>query len=100
MRIGTTPTHTFELPFEGELVKKYEIIYSQRGEVLVCKTESDGKLEGNVITVQLSQEDTLKFDPNTLIDIQTKILTVDDKVITSDIYSDMPYRCLKPEVLV
>ena len=58
---GTTPTHTFTLPFDVSMVEKVRIIYSQKDQPVVIKNTEDCQLEGNDVFVVLTQEDTFAF---------------------------------------
>lgn len=81
---GTTPTHTFNLPFDTALVDKIKITYAQNGVVILTKEKADCKLEGNFVTVKLSQENTLKFDASR-VQIQIRVLTIGGDALASDI---------------
>lgn len=97
---GTTPTHTFTLPFETELIKELRISYKQCDEVIVEKNESDCTLTGKEITVKLTQEDTLKFNHERIVRIQLKALLLDGNVLASDIIRRGIGEVLNDEVLV
>ena len=98
MRIGTTPTHTFTLPAEiASTVAKVRVIYSQCGQLVLCKDVT--QLMNNAAVFRLTQEETLKFHNRKLIDIQLKVLTSSNDVLTSDIFTRTPHECLECEVL-
>lgn len=99
MTRGTTPTHTYSLPFDVENVAKAHIIYAQRGEVKITKTEADCVMEGNIIQVRLTQEETLCFDENSCVDIQVRVLTPDGDALASRIMHILPGALLENEVL-
>jgi hypothetical protein len=99
MRRGTTPTHTFTLPFETKDVTKVRVIYAQRDMVKIVKKESDAELQGNTITVRLTQTETLKLNDNLKTDIQVRVLTGDGNSFVSDIITVSTERCLTDEVL-
>ena len=82
---GTTPTHTFELPFNAADFANYTVTYSQMNKVVVKKEKDDCMENGNKIIVSLSQEDTLRFDENKAVEIQIKAKHSDGKVIASNI---------------
>lgn len=96
---GTTPTHTFTLPFAVETVKSVRVIYAQGERVVFTKEMNECELANNTITIKLTQSDTLAFDHKTPVDIQVRILTVDDDSLVSDIRRVMVDRCLDNEVL-
>ena len=62
MRRGTTPKHTFTLPFDCSEITKLSIAYAQNNEVIVEKTITDCEIDGNTLSVVLSEEETLRFD--------------------------------------
>ena len=97
---GTTPTHIFEIPFDSSLLKKILITYFQNNQIVVEKTEDDCTLEGNSITVKLTQEDTLKFSHRRPVEIQIRVLTVDDTALATVIREVEVGRVLNEEVLV
>ena len=100
MRIGTTPTHQFTLPFPVDLVQKVEITYCQSGKEIIKKCNDDCVMEGETISITFTQEDTFKFnwtDGN--IEIQVRVLTTGNDVLASRIYEMRPYKCLSEEVL-
>lgn len=99
MRIGTTPTHIFELPFETSTLKGIEITYSLNDVVILRKLKEDCETSGNTISVKLSQEDTLKFKQG-FANIQLRVITPGDDIIASDIFRVLCEKCLSSEVLV
>lgn len=96
---GTTPTHVFTLPFGVENVEKVRILYAQSGEVKVKKTEADCTMEGNTVTVRLTQEDTFALDSGTFVDIQLRVLTLAGDALASHIVHVVPGACLDDEVM-
>ena len=61
---GTTPTHLFYFPFEQNEVQLLYISYFQNGSIRVEKELSDVTFDpvNSLISVNLTQEDTLSFD--------------------------------------
>lgn len=96
---GTTPTHVFTLPFDTEILQNVRVIYSWGGAEKITKEAFECQLDGNTITVKLTQEDTLKFPEGKLIDIQIRALNKSGDVIASDIMSVHVCRCLDDEVI-
>lgn len=97
--IGTTPTHIFTLPFDPALLKRIKITYAQNGKVILEKYETDCTIEGREIRLELSQEDTFKFDERSIVDIQIRVLTHDGKAPKTPVYHIRPDECLDTEVL-
>lgn len=93
MRIGTTPTHTFTLPYTvANTAKKVRVIYKQADEVVITKDIT--LLTGEDVIVKLTQEETLQFHHRKPIEIQLQVLTDDGNALTSDIITRMPYEFL------
>ena len=99
MKRGSTPTHHFTLPFDGEVASRIEITYSQNGEVVLQKDEYDCKVSGNVISTTLSQEDTFLFDASMNVEIQIRVKDKSGTVLESEIMCIRCGRCLSEEVL-
>lgn len=106
MRRGTTPTHTFELPFDVSSIKEVQITYSQSDHYLdekrtkVVKTTKDCKLEGKTISVDLTQQDTLAFSHKLQVAIQLRVLMFDKTALVSEVIKRDVEPCLDNEVLV
>ena len=99
MRIGTTPTHRFTLPFDTDTITAIEITYCQNGVVILQKETNDCTKDGRVITVKLSQEDTFKFAPSVNVEVQIRVMGDDGTVFGSDPMRFSCQRCLSDEVL-
>lgn len=99
MRRGTTPTHTFTLPFSVDFIDKLRVVYAQRNIIKVVKKETDVTLRGNEVVVKLTQQDTLKLNCKLTTDIQLRVLTTSGDALASDIYTRSTKRCLDDEVL-
>lgn len=59
---GTTPTHYFEVPLDGESIDKVNILYGQDDKLLFKKKTSDCIIDGSKISTKLTREETLLFD--------------------------------------
>lgn len=96
---GTTPKHTFVVPFNTSEIVKVLVVYSQNDiEVFHKKTEECTMSDNNVI-VKLSQEDTLKLRHGQKVQIQLKVLKTDGDVYVSVIIVTTVLKCLSDEVL-
>lgn len=62
MRRGTTPTLTFTADMDCTQIDKLDVSFAQRDEVVLSKGLADCTVNGNTITVNLTEEDTLLFD--------------------------------------
>ena len=82
---GTTPTHTFTLPFEKEMLAEVRITYTQNKKKIITKETDDLEIAGNDISLTLTQEETLLFEEGKNVSIQLKIKTTEGLVFNSDI---------------
>lgn len=97
---GTTPIHTFELPFDTAMIKTLEICYAQDRTVILTKTAEDCTLSENTITVPFTQEDTFKFADDKKAEVQIRVLTLGGEVIASFPQRVVVHGSLSDEVLV
>lgn len=100
MRRGTTPTHTFTIPFDAEQIKSVRVVYAQTGQVVLAKETEACTLNGNTVTLKLTQEESLRFHDMKNVEIQLRVLLHDGNALTSDIVSVYVSRCLDDEVIV
>lgn len=99
MICGTTPTHTFTLPFDVDLIKSVRVIYAQDNQIVFVKNTEDCTLADNTVTVKLTQEETLSFDYKKAVEIQVRVLTADDESLVSGIKCVSVGRCLDEDVI-
>ena len=66
MRRGSTPTNTFTVDIDLRGATIY-VSYEQYSHVVIEKTGSDLTVTATSITLELSQEDTLKFQPGKVL---------------------------------
>ena len=62
MRRGTTPVLTFTADMDCAQIDKLDVSFAQRDEVVLSKGLADCAVNGNEITVRLTEEETLLFD--------------------------------------
>lgn len=96
---GTTPIHVFVLPFDTNTIENAVVTYSQKGRIIFEKRKDDCIFENNTITVNLSQEETLKFERSYPAKIQVRVRTYDDVAYASLIYEEPIRPCLNEEVI-
>ena len=96
---GTTPKHIFKIPLDASQIKTVHIAYAQQDELVLVKTESDCELNGNTVTVKLSQEDTLKFNENTMAKVQLRIITTENESLATCIMAVSVGELLEDGVL-
>lgn len=82
---GTTPTIEYILPenVSASAIKRLNVAFSQNGNLILQKSISDCVIDGNIITVKLSQKDTLRFKKGD-VSMQIRIVTNDDEAFASD----------------
>ena len=98
---GTTPTHTFEVEdIDTSSIKEVKIIYSQKDREILEKKTKECTIQDGKISTKLSQEDTFKFESNTLVSIQIRVLTKGGDALISDLIMTGVGKCLDDEVLV
>ena len=96
---GTTPIHTFYVEIDTSIIKEVKITYSQKDEEVLVKRTEDCTIEDGQISTKLSQEDTFRFEPNTVVFIQLRVLTTGDDVLISELIKASVGKCLDDEVL-
>lgn len=96
---GTTPTHTFQIPFNTNLLKEIRISYAQRDAVVVEKSTEDCKLDGMNISVKLTQEETLRFSENVVAALQLRVLLNDGNVLATPVLRLDVGELLQDEVI-
>ena len=94
MRIGSTATHEFTNINVSD-IKLAKAVYAQNGTIVLQKNLT---VSGGKATVELTQEDILKFNANKLAQVQIRVLTNSDKAYTSDIMNIKLYDGLDKTV--
>ena len=111
---GSTPRHTFTLPFEPPQGTEFRIVYAQGEEnnevVLFERTTNTCTIDGRKVSVRLTQAETLLFDctPHYYdgkyepypIWIQIGCKTPGDEILWSNIIKTTVERCLKKDGVV
>ena len=83
MRQGTTPTHTFRLPVDAGTLKQVKIIYVQCGKRVLAKYKNECAIDGEIVRVTLSQEETFKFECCYPAEVLVRALTADGRAPAS-----------------
>lgn len=96
---GTTPTHTFTLPFSADTIDKLRLTYSQSGSVVFEKTEADVLMSGKKLEYTLTQEESLSLQESKQVEIQLKIKNTAGSVVASKIMRLNATTVLNEEVL-
>lgn len=98
MRQGTTPTIQITInDIDLNEMQNIYVVFEQNGYILK-KESSDLDIEGNVISVLLSQEETLNFKEGTC-NIQLRMITKGGVAIASPVKTTKVYRVLNKEVI-
>lgn len=92
---GTTPTITFNLPFDVSTIRNCEVYFAQNDELLVTKAIEDCVLEDRTLSVTLSQEDTLAFDDDAKLEMQIRFVFTNGTVDATQIVKGKIGRILK-----
>ena len=87
MKQGTTPTHIFNVGIDKKLISKVKIIYAQGDKIVLTKMTEDCTIADKKISVKLTQEETLRFTANSNVNIQLRILTVNNDALVSNVFS-------------
>ena len=95
---GTTPTFNFTLPFEASQLTAAYITFSQRNTVVLEKTLDECTYEGEILTVTLAEEETLKFKSDSVLEIQIRCAIGETKM-ASNIMTATVGRILKDGVI-
>ena len=77
---GTTPTITYKFPFAANTLSKIRIYFMQGNETLLTIEEDDCVIDGNNVSVTLTEEETYAFNPKKRVDTQVRFLTSDGTV--------------------
>jgi hypothetical protein len=96
---GTTPTHTFTLPFEKEMLAEVRITYTQNKKRIITKEIDDLEINGNDISLTLTQEETFLFEEGKNVSIQLKIKTTEGLVFNSNVMKMRVDPSLDKEVI-
>ena len=99
MRRGSTPTHVFNVSLDADLIDKVRVLYAQNGMLVLKKEMADCTVEGQKITVKLTQKDTLAFKDGKA-EVQLRINTPTGESIPSKIYEVDVRRLLENEEFV
>lgn len=93
MRRGSTPTNTFSVDIDLRDATIF-VDYEQKGNIVLEKTGDDLTVTEDSITLELSQEDTLKFVPGSVL-IQIRYVFANGAADASNIISTTFERIIK-----
>lgn len=92
---GTTPTHSFTIPFSESEIKDLKIIYGQNDKPLFEKLKADCIINGQTVATTLTAEETYKFDCKKLGQAQIYIEFISGEKVNSEIILFAVGKCLK-----
>lgn len=96
---GTTPTLEFELPFDTAELAAVWVTLAQNKAVLVDKPMEECELEGHILTVKLTQEETLRLQDGIITEIQIRGRFLSGDTVVSNIVRENTDRILKDGVI-
>lgn len=99
MRRGTTPTISITVKGLSDIqINKAYLTLKQRGTVAE-KTEADMEIDGDMLQVALTQEETLKFVARAEINVQLRVLSKSGTAYASNIVTVPVGEILKDGVI-
>ena len=102
MKRGSTPTFTFEIPFDVSAIQSCFVTMKQtvgNKVVQIDKSKDQCVLQDKTISCDLTQEDTLKFDAHRNASVQLRVLTSGGKALVSNVFTVMVGKVLKEGVI-
>ena len=81
MTRGTTPTLQFVLPFAANLIDVHDIAFAQQlqpyspAQIVLDKSLADCTIDGDTVSLVLSQEDTVALSSAQDVEIQLRFLS-------------------------
>ena len=96
---GTTPTLEFTLPFETSEIAEAFVTLAQKDTVIIDKALSDCKCDARMLSVRLTQEETLKLTCDCKTDIQVRVRTKAGDALASNIIKVDTDKILKDGVI-
>lgn len=99
IRRCSTPTHTLTLPFDTNTIKSLMVIYAQDGIEVFHKSKEDCTLDGNTISVTLTQEETKSFNHKLDVQVQLRVVTYNGASMVSEIKTATVKTVLNDEVM-
>lgn len=92
---GTTPQLDFGLPFDTSIIQEAWVTFSQYNKEVFTLENEALTMEGSLITVKLTQEQTLSLNQNNILEIQIRILTTTGDALASNVIKTDVGRILK-----
>lgn len=98
---GCTCENTFTMPYSKDEVQALVVTYAnaKTQQIILEKELSDCEFSDGLIHVYLSQEDTLKFDDDIMVEIQIKVKLINNLVTKSKPIKEWTDKVLNREVI-
>lgn len=96
---GTTPTLEFVLPFDASQLKEIWVSFKQGSYIVIDKAMNELAVDGKIVTVHLTQHETLVLSQKNTCAIQVRVLTLDDEALASQIITCAVGDILKDGVI-
>ena len=97
---GTTPLLKFDYPYEYGYLTDFTITFAQDGNIIFKLHMGDSEIylvEDRLITVELTEAETLLFKHNFPLEAQLKTKNLDGEVWAGDIHNYQVHRTLDEE---
>lgn len=91
---GTTPINVFRTDVDLTDASVLFITYMQNGKIVLEKNISDIKIHKNILSVYLSQSETLLFTEG-IVNIQIRVRFRDGSTLASNLIRTFAYEILK-----
>lgn len=96
---GTTPVLNFKFPFNLDTLQDIYVTFEQRNGTEFDKTLEDAQVDGDTLTLNLTQQDTLKLKHDRPLLIQIRAKTPDGVALASHIITVDVNEILKEGVI-
>lgn len=96
---GTTPTNTFNVDIDLTDAEVVYITYQQRHSTVIERSKSEIDITPTALTVQLTQEETLRLAANISVVIQIRARFSDGTAVASNIIQTDVQTVLKSGVI-
>lgn len=99
MFCGETPTISLQCPFVCDCIEKASITFGQERVLILEKELDDCLIDGDTLSVTLTQEETRMFDPDKyIVDIQLNIVIRGRRAISEIIQVPVKF-CYRGDIL-
>ena len=96
---GTTSTLQFAFPFKLTNVAELWVTLKQDNNIVLDKALADCELDGAILTLRLTQQDTLKLNAFMPVAMQIRMRTNDGNAVASNIITTSVGQILKDGVI-